>query len=233
MHPPEPAAPPETRLRSWRRRGLLALTAVALPLAWTTYDIVNRGALYPYLLRRNRITYAESVLFALAFWALGMEAARHRSRGVRLVALTVLGVTAAFGIGGQSYFLAITHEYVARPAVLLAADMPAIITGFASSHALIMALYFAIPAIATVAFAHARARRFGLDRRGRWTSLAALGSLAALSAVMFSNVDPEWYQCLTPDMLWVHASGGPILRPSRRMIVRPCSSGLRSGSLVS
>ena len=30
--------------------------------------------------------------------------------------------------------------------------------------------------------------------------------------MMFSGVDPDWYQCLTPDMLWVHASGGPILR---------------------
>ena len=175
MPPTEPAAPPDLTVRSWRLRGLIALTALAIPLAWTTFDIVNRGALFPYLLRRNRLTYLESALLGLAFWSLGMEAARHASRGVRVVALALLGVTAAFGIGGQTYFRTITHEYVARPSLLLAADMPAIITGFVSSHTLVMALYFTLPALATVAIARARASRFGLDRRRFWASGGGCG----------------------------------------------------------
>ena len=90
MPPTEPAAPPDLTVRSWRLRGLIALTALAIPLAWTTFDIVNRGALFPYLLRRNRLTYLESALLGLAFWSLGMEAARHASRGVRVVALALV-----------------------------------------------------------------------------------------------------------------------------------------------
>ena len=222
LSPTEPATPPDPVARPWRRRVLIALSASVLPLAWTTYDIVNRGALYPYLLPRNRVTYLVSALVGLAFWTLGMEAARHANRGVRVAALVVLGFTAGFGIGGQTYFHAMTHEYVARPSILLAADMPAIITGFVGSHALVMALYFTLPVVATVAFARARARRFGLDRRRIWTSIAAVGSLAALSATMFSKVDPDWYQCFPPDMLWVHASGGPILRAFGW--IRPTSS---------
>ncbi len=212
MSSPEPAAPPEPVARPWRRRGLLAITALAIPLAWTTYDIVNRGALIPYLLRRNRVTYVEGALLGLVFWGLGMEAARHASRGVRLAALAVLGFTAACGIGGQSYFRSVTSEYAARNVVLVAAEMPRMLTGYAASHALLVGLYFALPAIAVVGFAHARARRFGLDARRRWTSFAALGALATLLSVMSWSVDPDWYQCLPPDMLWVHASGGPILR---------------------
>lgn len=218
MPSPEPTAPPAGPVRRWPRRALLVVSALAVPLAWTTYDIVNRGALYPYLLYKHRVTYAEGALLGLAFWALGMEAARHPSRGVRGAALAVLGVTAAFGIGGQSYFRSVTSEYVTRNAVLLAADMPGIITGFVGSHALVMAAYFGLPAIAVVALAVARARRFGLDSRRGWTSIAALGGLAALLTMMLSKADPDWYQCLPPDMLWVHGSGGPILRAFGRIV---------------
>ncbi|MEP7120815.1 MAG: sulfatase-like hydrolase/transferase [Byssovorax sp.] len=218
MPSPEPAAPPLGLVPGRRRRALLVASALVIPVAWTTYDIVNRGAVYPYLLTRNRINYAEGALLGLAFWALGLEAARHANRGVRVTALAVLGVTAAFGIGGQSYFRTVTSEYVTRNAVLLAADMPGIITGFAGSHAPVMAAYFGLPALGVVAFALARARRFGLDSRRRWTSIAAVGALAALLTTMFSRLEPDWYQCLPPDMLWVNGSGGPILRALGRSV---------------
>ncbi len=217
MSAPEPAAPPQRPARPWRRRGLVVLTALAVPLALTTFDVVNRGALFPYLNHRNRVTYVEAALLGLAFWTFAMEAARHPNRVVRGVALAVLGVTAAFGIGGQSYFRRVTNEYVTRSAVLLAADMPGIITGFVSSHALIMAAYFALPAIAILAFARERARRFDRDRRGIWASIAAGAAVAALGAMMFSSFNPDWYQCLPPDMLWVQGSGGPILRALGRV----------------
>ena len=52
----------------------------------------------------------------------------------------MLGVTAAVGIGAQTYFRTLSHEYFARPGVLFVADMPAIFTGFASSHAVVISL---------------------------------------------------------------------------------------------
>ncbi len=208
--PEEPGAleKPAGRLR---RGALLALTALAVPLVMTAYDVVNRGAIFPYLLPRKRVMYVEGTALGLVLWGLGMEAARHPKRGVRAVALALLGLTAAFGFGGQAYFRRLSNEYLSREAVLLAADVPGMFTGYVGDHAPVIAAALAIPALALIAVAVARLRRFGPTRGRWWPNLAAVAALGALLAAIFSRAEPGFLQCLPPDMLFLHAIGGAVL----------------------
>lgn len=216
MPSPEQTRAPSIPGRKLLRGALLALTALAVPLLLTAYDVVNSGAICPHLLRRDRITYAESAALGLVLWGLGMEAARHPKRGVRAVALASLAFTAALGIGGQAYFRSISNEYLSREALLLAADAPGMFTGYVGHHALPIAAVFALPALAVVAVAVARARRFGPSRGRWWPTLSAVAAAGALLAAIFSPALPGFAQCLPPDMLLLHALGGPLLEAAGR-----------------
>lgn len=189
MPSPEQTRAPSIPGRKLLRGALLALTALAVPLLLTAYDVVNSGAICPHLLRRDRITYAESAALGLVLWGLGMEAARHPKRGVRAVALASLAFTAALGIGGQAYFRSISNEYLSREALLLAADAPGMFTGYVGHHALPIAAVFALPALVAVAVARARASLRPVARqvvadalRGGRRGRAARGDLLARAA---------------------------------------------------
>jgi glucan phosphoethanolaminetransferase (alkaline phosphatase superfamily) len=217
--PEQPGAPERPALRRGallalaprvRRGALLALTALAVPLATTAYDVITRGAIFPYLLPRKRAMYVEGAVLGLVLWSLGMEAARHPKRGVRAVALALLGVTAAFGFGGQAYFRGLSNEYLSREAVLLAADVPGMFTGYVGEHAPLITATLAIPALLMIGVAVARRRRFGVARGRWWPNLAAVAATGALLAAIFSRAEPGFLQCLPPDMLFLHAIGGAI-----------------------
>jgi hypothetical protein len=187
----------------------LVLSAIVVPLAVSGHDLVNRRALAGIVGPALKGTYLAGFAVSLLFWGLGFEAVRDGRRWVRVAALSLLAFTAAFGIGGQTAFRHLTNGYVNRDALMLALSMPGIILGFVGPHAGELATAFLIPALLVVALALGRARYFG--PRTRHTREVALAAFAALPLAMFLPFHADWYQCLPPDMLWMHGSGGPLL----------------------
>jgi Sulfatase len=192
-----------------RRRWAIGLTAIAVPAVWLSLDVVNRRGLLPLLDDRLLGIYVGGVLASLICWGLGMEAARHPRRAVRWTALGLLFFHAAFGIGGQAYYRAMTHGYVNRAAVLLATGVPAIIRGYTGAHAGAMAASFLVPAFIVAALAILREKRFGA--RTQRPGAVAAGAAAAMLCTMLVPLPERWYQCLPPDILWLNGSGGPLL----------------------
>jgi glucan phosphoethanolaminetransferase (alkaline phosphatase superfamily) len=201
-------APPE-RDEARRRNVALALSALSFPLLAIVYDVVTRRTLFFHVKPALIATYLAGVLVSLLVWGLGLEAARHPKRAVRIAVVAFLAFTASFGVGGQAFFRGITNGYVNRDAVLLALGVQEEVTGYVSVHALRAAQFFLPPALLIAAIAIARTRRFGPRRRHPW--LFVLGTVVVLFTSMFGRFRADWVQCLPPDVLWLHASGGPLL----------------------
>jgi len=129
---------------------------------------------------------------------------------VRVAALAFLGALAALGVGLQAFARALTHAYVGRRAVMLALGVPDLAhAGYFAKNALEIASVCLIPAALAMAFAVARARRFGV--RSDRPSAVAGGAVVAALICMFTPFAAQGLQGLPPDVLWLHGMGGPIL----------------------
>ena len=195
-----------------RLRRVLAgvLSAIALPVAIVAGDLAHRGA-FLRLVRTDQIgTYAIGGLLSVALWALLVASARHPRRLVRAIALVTIAHLAACGVGGQICSVQLTHGYINRDALLLAATMPDIIRGFLVSHAWDIALVAAPPALFATAFTALRAARLGPRLRFAW--LPPAGALVAWLVIAFAAPHAGGYQGLPPDVLWVDGTGGLFLR---------------------
>ncbi len=193
-----------------RSRLGVTLSALLIPLLWVGFDLRSRGPSFPPGVPGLHSTYAVGALLSLLIWGLGMEAARHPRRAVRVVALAFLGFTAAFGIGLQLFVWALTHAYVGRRAMMLALGVPDLAhAGYFTQSALPLGALCLIPAALTVGLATLRARRFG--RLGERAWMTAGGAALAILISMFTPFAAQRFQCLPPDVLWLHATGGPLL----------------------
>ena len=104
-----------------RRRAhpaLIAISALPIPILVLGTDLCARGRHLP---ECGAPTYAAGALLSALVWVLGLEAARHPQRAVRAAATAFLGFTAAFGLGLQAAVQHVTHAYLGRRALLLAA----------------------------------------------------------------------------------------------------------------
>jgi glucan phosphoethanolaminetransferase (alkaline phosphatase superfamily) len=192
------------------RAAALGLSAVLIPVLWIGFDLFTRGAIVRAAGADLSATYAAGILLSLLVWGLGMEAARHPRRSVRIAALAFLGYAAAFGIGLQTFVRALTHAYVGRRALMLAIGVPDLgRAGYFTDKALIIGGLCLVPAALAVGLAMVRARRFGprIDR----PSMAAAGAAAAVVVAVFTPFAAQGFQCLPPDVLWLNGTGGPLL----------------------
>ncbi|MFO0758327.1 MAG: sulfatase-like hydrolase/transferase [Byssovorax sp.] len=209
VEPTPPTAATSEQDAARRRTRALWASALAVPLTLLFYDMVVRRTLLfhvkLYLIR----TYLIGTLISFLVWGLGLEAARHPKRAVRVFVIAFLAFTASFGAGGQAFFRGITNGYVNRDAVLLALGVQEEVTGYLSVHALSAALFFLLPPILLTSIAMLRVRRLGL--RARRPTLFALGALGVTLYAMFGHFRMDWDQCLPPDVMWLNASGGPLL----------------------
>jgi glucan phosphoethanolaminetransferase (alkaline phosphatase superfamily) len=188
----------------------LTLSALFIPLAWIGLDLVRRVPSFPPGEPALQRTYAAGALLSLLVWGLGMEAARHPRRAVRLVALAFLGTIAAFGIGLQLFAWALTHAYVGRRAIMLALGIPDLAhAGYFTQAGLLLLALCLVPAGFSIALGSLRHRRFGL-RRARPGATAGL-ALVAIFTALFTPFAAQRIQCLPPDMLWLNGAGGPLL----------------------
>jgi hypothetical protein len=200
-------------LRSPRKRAEIALTALLIPALWIGTDLVIRGALLASAGATVRLTYAAGALLSVLVWGLALEAARHPRRLVRIAALSFLGFLAAFGVGLQAFARGLTHAYVGRRAVMLALGVPDLAhAGYFAKNALVIGGVCLVPAALAVALGLLRARRFGpLLARANAGAIA----FAAVVATLISMLAPfaaQGLQALPPDVLWLHGTGGPLLR---------------------
>jgi sulfatase-like protein len=189
----------------------LALSALLIPTLWIGTDLVIRGPLLASQGAELRLTYTAGALLSLLVWGLAMEAARHPRRLVRILALSFLGFLAAFGVGLQAFARGLTHAYVGRRAVMLALGVPDLTrAGYFARNALVIGIICLVPAALAVGLALLRARRFG-PLRARSAAIAA-GALLAALICMFTPFAAQGLQGLPPDVLWLHGTGGPVLR---------------------
>lgn len=189
------------------RAALIAASAIAVPLVCVAGDLVVRGAILP---RDGLVTYALGAASSLAIWGLAMEAARHPTRAVRAFAIAFLGVAAALGIGLQVVARTFTHAYLGRRALVLALGIPNLAeSSYVTHNALRVAAVCLVPAAIVVIFARVRAKRLGFRRRR--AGLSALGALAVVIATIFAPLSAKALQCLPPDVLMIHGTGGPLL----------------------
>ncbi len=193
------------------KRAEIALTALLIPALWIGIDLAIRGPLLASQGATLRLTYAAGALLSLLVWGLAMEAARHPRRLVRIAALSFLGFLAAFGVGLQAFARGLTHAYVGRRAVMLALGVPDLArAGYFARNAIVIGSICLVPAALAVALAILRARRFGpLRARGR---AIACGAAVATAICMFTPFAAQGLQGLPPDVLWLHGTGGPLLR---------------------
>ncbi|MFT3770209.1 MAG: sulfatase-like hydrolase/transferase [Minicystis sp.] len=197
--PVVPAAP--------SRPALVALSAVVVPLLCLSGDLFVRASLFP---RDGILTYAAGALLSLLVWGLGMEAARHPRRVVRVAAVLYLGLVAAFGIGLQIIVRTFTHAYLGRRALVLALGIPNLAESSYLTHNAPKILGAClVPAVVVIAFARARTRWLGPRRSRPW--LAAGGAALAITATTFAPLAAQGLQCLPPDVLLVNGTGGPLL----------------------
>jgi glucan phosphoethanolaminetransferase (alkaline phosphatase superfamily) len=198
-----PAAP------SRRRNLALVLSALSFPLVLIVYDLILRRTLFLHVKLSLVATYLLGILVSCLVWGLGLEAARHPKRAVRIVVVAFLAFTASVGVGGQAFFREITNGYVNRDAVLLALGVQEEVTGYVSVHALKAVEFFVPPALLIIAIALLRYKHFG--PRVRRPSHVAGAALVITLYSMFGHFRADWDQCLPPDVLWLHASSGPLL----------------------
>ena len=192
------------------RTTALALSALLIPTLWIGADLGIRAALLSSAGARLQSTYAAGAILSLLVWGLALESARHPQRLVRAAALAFLGLLAALGIGLQAFARALTHAYIGRRAVMLALGVPDLAhAGYFAKNALVIGGACVVPAALVVAFAAARARRFG-PRLAR-PSAAALGAALATLLCVFAPLAAQGPQGAPPDVLWLHGMGGPIL----------------------
>ncbi len=195
-----------------RNSATIALTALLIPLLGIGTDLVIRGPRLASAGPALMLTYASGALLSLLVWGLAMEAARHPRRLVRLAALTFLGFLAAFGVGLQAFARGLTHAYIGRRAVMLALGVPDLAhAGYFARNAILIGSICLVPATLAVALAMLRARRFG-ELQGRCPSLIAAGALTAALMCIFTPFAAQDLQGLPPDVLWLHGTGGPVLR---------------------
>ncbi|APR79284.1 Choline-sulfatase [Minicystis rosea] len=183
------------------------VSALVVPAVCLAGDLFVRGARFP---RDGLFTYAAGAVLSLMVWGFCMEAARHPRRAVRTTAIVYLGVIAAFGIGLQVVVRTFTHAYLGRRALLLALGIPNIAeSSYIAHNAPKLLAACLVPAIAVVALARARARWLGPHRRRPW--LVAAGAGLAITAATFAPLAAQGLQCLPPDVLLLHGTGGPLL----------------------
>ncbi|MEP7126695.1 MAG: sulfatase-like hydrolase/transferase [Byssovorax sp.] len=198
-------------LRLPQKRAAIALTALLIPTLWIGTDLGIRGALLASAGASVRLTYAAGALLSLLVWGLAMEAARHPRRVVRVAALSLVGFLAAFGVGLQAFARGLTHAYIGRRAVMLALGVPDLAhAGYFAKNALVIGGVCLVPAALAIALALLRARRFG-PLLARPNAFAA-GAIVATLACMFTPFAIQSLQGLPPDVLWLHGTGGPLLR---------------------
>ncbi len=191
---------------SLRRFGRVVLSATALPALCIGCDVAVRGTL---VLRTAAWTYMAGAVLSLLVWGLGMEAARDGRRAVRTAALALLGGLAALGIGLQVAVRTLTHAYLGRRALILALGMPHLgHADYVAHHAVQMVALLAVPAVIAVAVAAARARWLGPETLHG--GVLAFGALV-FGVGVFAPFDAAGVQPLPPDVLWLHAVGGPLL----------------------
>ncbi len=205
--PPTPEAPASVATR--RRNVALAVSALAFPLLVVTCDVIVRRTIFFHVKGSLVLTYLVGILLSFLFWSLGLEAARHPRRGVRVVALVFLAFTAFVGLGGQAFFRGITNGYGNRDAVLLSMGAHAELVSYVTGNALRAAEFVLPPVIAITLIGMLRFRRFGPRTNRPWLFAAAAAAVSL--GAMFGHFRADWDQCLPPDVLWLHASGGPLL----------------------
>jgi hypothetical protein len=172
---------------------------------------VIRGALLASAGASVRLTYVAGALLSLLVWGLALEAARHPKRLVRIAALSLVGFLAAFGVGLQAFARGLTHAYIGRRAVMLALGVPDLAhAGYFAKNALVIGGVCLVPAALAVAFGVLRARRFG--RLIQRPDVIASGAVIATLICMLTPFAAQGLQALPPDVLWLHGTGGPLLR---------------------
>lgn len=182
-------------------------SALVVPLACIGADLAVRGRDLPGALLP---TYAAGAALSLAVWGLAMETARSPTRLIRGAALAFLGLTAACGLGLQAIVRGLTHAYLGRRALLLAAGMTSLTkSSYFARYALVIAAACAVPAAIVVGLALARARRLGSPTSGAW--VAPVLFVVALASTTFAPLEAQRLQGLPPDVLWMHGLGGPLL----------------------
>jgi glucan phosphoethanolaminetransferase (alkaline phosphatase superfamily) len=209
---PRPLPSPEERRKAIARvahRALTVASALLVPALCLAGDLAVRGRNLP---GEGVATYAGGALLSMLVWALGMEAARHPRRGVRVVSTVGLGLTAAFGIGLQVVVQHVTHAYLGRRALLLAMGIPNLTrSSYITHEAPRLAMACLVPGVLVVGLSLLRTRRLGL--RSRHPSTAAAAATAAVLLTAFAPLAAaQGFQCLPPDILWINATGAPLLR---------------------
>lgn len=190
-------------------RRLVWFSAPLLPIVWAGGDAILRSRIFPHLSTVATVNWAGGGLLSVFLWMLLFEVARDRRRLVRYASLTLLALIAGFGVGGQLYVRARTHGYINRDAVVLSLRWPGIIGEHMLDDLARVLTYVAIPALLVPLFAFVRGRMLGPPRlRPHW---ARFGALLALLVTAFSPLYQRGLQCLPPDVLLVHASGGLVL----------------------
>ncbi len=189
----------------------MALSALLIPTLWVGIDLAIRGPLLASAGATVRLTYVVGVVLSVLAWGLALETARHPRRLVRVAALSFLGFFAAFGVGLQAFARGLTHAYVGRRALMLALGVPDLAhAGYFAKNALLIGSVCLVPAALAVMLAVGRAHRFGPLRSH--PSAIASGALAAALISIFTPFAAQGLQGLPPDVLWLHGTGGPILR---------------------
>jgi hypothetical protein len=195
----------------YRHRLSIALSALLIPALWVGVDLAIRGPLLASAGATVRLTYFAGIVLSVLAWGLALETARHPRRLVRVAALSFLGFLAAFGVGLQAFARGLTHAYVGRRALMLALGVPDLAhAGYFAKNALLIGSVCLVPAALAVTLAIGRAHRFGPLRSH--PSAIASGALAAALISIFTPFAAQGLQGLPPDVLWLHGTGGPILR---------------------
>ncbi|MBK8252052.1 MAG: sulfatase-like hydrolase/transferase [Polyangiaceae bacterium] len=189
------------------RTTILVVTALLPPLLLTALDAFSRRGALSARTGPSTAGYVGGAVLGAAVWALGLEAARAPKRSVRVSACIVLGLTAAFGIGGQALFRSTTHEYFNREAAVFSIRLwPTIVHYLSLSPGPVSALLLGPFALA-IAYALFRNRVAGT--RTLFPGLIAGLALLAWLFATFGPLDvPSSRRGLPPDVLFWHAAGG-------------------------
>ncbi len=185
-------------------------TAAVVPFGVAAVDLQVRPGLLTGALRPsfNLMGYWEGWALAGIVWFFALESARHPRKAVRIGALIVIALLAAFGIGGQAFFHRITFDYVDRKAMMLAFTTRDVVAAYLREDLRAFILFVTVSAAAVCAVAYGRARLLGpLSPRMPAASLA----VAAFVAAMFVPIRGVTGQEIPPDELWFEALGGALL----------------------
>jgi len=188
-------------------RLLLWITALLPALLVLAFDTLSRREIFIARAGPPIGGYIGGAALSLALWGLGLEAARHPRLAVRVAALVLLGLTAAFGIGGQLLFHTTAHEYFNRDAVIFSINLLPIILDYLLQNPVANGVVVGGAATLAVSYAIFRHRRAGPRRR--FANVAAVLGLAACLFTAFGPFRvPAQKHGLPPDVLFWHAAGG-------------------------